>query len=717
MYTNFVPFRPALEGIFLERFTQVANDLFSVFATLPYPEREVKMQTIVRRETQWAVSDFTINPQQRRTYRAVWLLLSDLVKAGWQCRWRTGTLEIASPHVPFSASGDSAIQEVKDQIRQAMRPARLAKISQASTFIERMEQPQPGDEAQVSITALIAEGNKLAKQLEQILKVEKPKRLELLQQVIQPYLQLVESGECCKFTGHRLHDIWRYFRYLWSSPAEPTPGRTMLYLVRDAAQPYHPVIGIASLENAALQSPDRDAFFGWTVDAFQEKVDQVQTMEVQEHFEHLLHYIRQAINEIDYHDLCELQELEQPNADLLYRLRGIAEEAELERQIAVSDWQHEQNGEKSDLGNISQAAENALYLRKRAEALRKLLYAKIKIDELLQNPIFDWQTFLTSIEGQMAVRTALHAEKSRYVGTSILEVNVCGAISPYNHLLGGKLVALLMLSPRVVADYRQRYGGRESDIASRMKGEAVVKPAELVYVGTTSLYRVGSSQYNRLKLPVEITESGQPLAWQYIGETRGHGTLHISRQTLLALEEIIQTDYVNHVFGEGSSPKMRQIRHALNAIMSPGQSFISSVIIQHAMNRPIYGAWLATNGAAYLLGEETQPEYHFDTVRNLEQGTQRVIDYWVNRWLLNRLEYKPALDKVRSTHPTDLLISQELPLQLEAIFEPIPDPDEAKKLIKENDVQADNAQLCRSFYRELWGRSVLHLKTQEEIPR
>ncbi|MBK8933840.1 MAG: hypothetical protein IPM76_16300 [Chloroflexi bacterium] len=165
------------------------------------------------------------------------------------------------PHVPFSASGDSAIQEVKDQIRQAMRPARLAKISQASTFIERMEQPQPGDEAQVSITALIAEGNKLAKQLEQILKVEKPERLELLQQVIQPYLQLVESGECCKFTGHRLHDIWRYFRYLWPSPAEPTPGRTMLYLVRDAAQPYHPVIGIASLENAALQSPDRDAFF------------------------------------------------------------------------------------------------------------------------------------------------------------------------------------------------------------------------------------------------------------------------------------------------------------------------------------------------------------------------------------------------------------------------------------------------------------------------
>jgi hypothetical protein len=717
MYTNFVPFRPALEGIFLERFTQVASDFFSVFTSLPYSEREVKIQTTVRRETQWAVSDFTVNPQQRRIYRAVWLLLNDLVKAGWQCRWRIGTLEIASPHVPPSASGNSAIQEAKDQIRQAMRPARLAKISEAKAFIERMERPQPGDEAQVSITALIAEGKQLAKKLEHIQKSEKPECLEQLQQVIQPYLQLLESGEYCKFTGHRLHDIWRYFRYMWSSPAEPTPGRTMLYLVRDAAQPYHPVMGIASLENAALQSPDRDAFFGWTVNAFQQNVNRAEEVEVQTYFEQLLRYISQAITDIDYRDLCEPQELEQPDADLLYRLREIAEEAELDRQTAVFHWQHDQNGKKSDLGNISQATEDALYLRKRAEALRKLLYARIKINELLQNQPFDWQEFLSSIEGQTAIRTALHAEKNRYIGTSILEVNVCGAIPPYNHLLGGKLVALLMLSPRVVADYRRRYGGRESDIASRMKGEAVVKPAELVYVGTTSLYRVGSSQYNRLKLPAEITESGQPLAWQYIGETRGHGTLHISRQTILALEEIIRTDYVNHVFGEGASPKMRQIRHALNAIMSPGQSFISSVIIQHAMNRPIYGAWLATNGAAYLLGEETQPEYHFDTFKNPEQGTKRVIDYWVNRWLLSRLEYKPALDKVRSTRPTDLLISRELPLQQETIFEPIPYPDEAKKMIKENDVQANDAQLCRSFYNELWGRSVLNLKTQEEIPR
>ena len=40
---------------------------------------------------------------------------------------------------------------------------------------------------------------------------------------------------------------------------------------------------------------------------------------------------------------------------------------------------------------------------------------------------------------------------------------------------------------------------RESDIV-KLKGEKVVL-AELVFIGTTSLYNVGSSQYNRLRLP------------------------------------------------------------------------------------------------------------------------------------------------------------------------------------------------------------------------
>jgi S-DNA-T family DNA segregation ATPase FtsK/SpoIIIE len=38
-------------------------------------------------------------------------------------------------------------------------------------------------------------------------------------------------------------DIWRYFRLTWSTPSESTPGRTIKYLIRDAAHPNHAVMG------------------------------------------------------------------------------------------------------------------------------------------------------------------------------------------------------------------------------------------------------------------------------------------------------------------------------------------------------------------------------------------------------------------------------------------------------------------------------------------
>jgi hypothetical protein len=61
-------------------------------------------------------------------------------------------------------------------------------------------------------------------------------------------------------------------------------------------------------------------------------------------------------------------------------------------------------------------------------------------------------------------------------------------VPPYNELLGGKLVAMLMTSPEVVLEYRRRYGGIPSVIASSMAGRPVVRPADLVFLGTTSLY-------------------------------------------------------------------------------------------------------------------------------------------------------------------------------------------------------------------------------------
>src|SRR5262249_29356446 len=119
---------------------------------------------------------------------------------------------------------------------------------------------------------------------------------------------------------------------------------------------------------------------------------------------------------------------------------------------------------------------------------------------------------------QSAVNSALFANKRVRIGINMLELTTCGAVPPYSYLLSGKLVALLMMSPQVGAEYRARYGDKPSLILSQMRNEKVIRSADLVYLGTTSLYSAGSSQYNRVTLPAGIFHPDQPeLRYRHIG--------------------------------------------------------------------------------------------------------------------------------------------------------------------------------------------------------
>ncbi|MEP7349765.1 MAG: Druantia anti-phage system protein DruA [Sphingorhabdus sp.] len=44
-----------------------------------------------------------------------------------------------------------------------------------------------------------------------------------------------------------------------------------------------------------------------------------------------------------------------------------------------------------------------------------------------------------------------------------MDVSICGAVAPYNELLGGKLVALLLASKEIREYYSERYSGQISD--------------------------------------------------------------------------------------------------------------------------------------------------------------------------------------------------------------------------------------------------------------
>lgn len=671
---HFEPFRPALQGRFLARFHQAAKELVSA--------DQHALERIIKTEVEW--SDQTSgNLRQQDMYKAVWLLLRDLIRVGWIPGWnaKTSTFEVSPPAVISRSYSAEEIHEQKAARRSIMAHERHTKLYEAREFIRRMESPAQG----LPITVLIADGMRIAGQLQKIVGIEdKTTRHNALRAAVRPYLVLVEENVRCQFTGHLLGDIWRYFRLTWSSPAYNTPGRSMFYLVRDAAQPNHPVIGIASLENAPIFIGVRDKYLGWTAEAFVDSllVDNQNdngflspSERVRQAFTRLLDQITVAVSEINPEGLCNVVEIDNPTPELVKRLSYFAAQFAEERRAALRRWashlesgaalEDEEGLERSEFGNISTEAYELLFKKKRAGELARLLGARIEINQLLSRRNFadEWLRWAGTEKGKTAIRNGLLASKNRHVGTSIMELNVCGAIPPYNHLLGGKLTALLMCSPQVVDDYRKRYGNARSEIASQLKGENVVRPAQLVYIGTTSLYTAGASQYNRLKLPAGLLRSDAPIVdFKLLGETLGYGTAHISEATTTALEATSSDDYlqVNHVMGEGVSPKMRIIRSGLDVIFRTGQRSLSDRMAQHSMQRLVYGVWLAENGRAYLRGETNQPRYVWDEALEPQDGTELIADFWRTRWLDSRITFAPALAATSAFQPLSLLVSNAL---------------------------------------------------------
>ncbi len=306
-----VPFRPDLQGIFLERF----HDKISFFSVQNRSFEEI--EAIVNEEFEWATSICKINIRQRRIYRTSWVLLRDLIRSGWKYRLDSGILEMILPSKSIEFSSNEDLIRIKSNLRACMENARRERLGESQEFISRMENPGPLSQ-KLSITSLIADGNALAWDLEKIRQISnEEERLTALRECVKPYLQLVSENSKDNFTGHKLNDVWRYFRLTWSNPSETTPGRTLLYLIRDAARPNHPIMGIASLENCPLQITCRDDYMGWTVKAFREKTEAMTDEAALSAFKDLLIYIDNAILGIKLDELCTAQDCERPTENII----------------------------------------------------------------------------------------------------------------------------------------------------------------------------------------------------------------------------------------------------------------------------------------------------------------------------------------------------------------------------------------------------------------
>jgi hypothetical protein len=300
-------------------------------------------------------------------------------------------------------------------------------------------------------------------------------------------------------------------------------------------------------------------------------------------------------------------------------------------------------------GDWEKQARTNLFRAKRAKTLAQLLQIRTTLHAVgFCDPAVDQlKRVLATMDGRAAVRQLVRMVKSEHVGIDMMDVIVCGAIAPYNALLGGKLVSLLLTTPAVIEAYHRRYSRQASIIASSMKGERVVRSPTLVLLATTSLYGIGSSQYNRIRMPLEgIGEcSGNKIEFVELGASKGYGSYQFSDSTLRYLETMLgragNGRKVNSIFGEGVNPLMRKIRDALDAIRLP-----SDELLRHENARVVYGIPLAKNFREVLMGFETRPEYFFPRNKS-EAATKAVTQFWMRRWLAPRIRQPEIVNRVR----------------------------------------------------------------------
>jgi len=674
------------EGFAAERFRSYAAQLRRLQQQGASSEQ---LDTLCRDEMRWIETAAGLNGC-REKYEACARLITDLAKLRWRIVQNGFGIELAAPNVHKVSSSQiasykkSVRMELESQLRYQFR------LQSVRDFIRRMERPTPSSNKQ-SVLVLIADGRELRSRLLAASEACGESRVALCGEAVRPYLQLVEPGEKDEFTGHNLSDIWRYFRYTWAIPATNVPGRNLFYLIRDASHPSHAVMGITALSNAPLALRDRDRSIGWSSIATQEEAQRLACLSDPESsagLSKLLHDLEAnlqcGLNSISHDQLLEPHEAVNPTEDVIERLKRRASEFATKREevLSATDFPLTLNEleEHSDatpsvseevlsleakfIGNEKMnAARSALIVKKRASELARILQARLVLREhreRLLSPANAPSTYALDTV-VTAVNTAWVSAKNSRAGTSMLEMTVCGAVRPYNHILGGKLTALLMLSPEVAHDYTLRYGGAVSIISSMMRNKPVVKDSKLVFLGTTSLYLHGASQYNRIRLPAGVISSEQTeIRYEAMGETGGFGTVQFSSDTVEAIEKVVNSSkgyrQVNSVFGEGRSPKLRKLRTGFDEL-----GFDAQILLQHHQPRVIYGVKLFSGADEFLrTGSGKMPDFILEP-GGFRDATERIAAFWRERWLARRLDYLPLLEMLADSPAWAL--SQSIPTE------------------------------------------------------
>ena len=579
---------------------------------------------------------------ERQVVDATLRTLADLALQGWSFDLEGGGVALRAP---ADLAEDHAARRAEVRRQEVLKRDEQLSKSSVRRFVQDMERRRLHEGTFVSVFSLFRDGRALAEQLRTAREAPPEERLAMLKEAVDPYLVFFTDQDRCPYTGLRLMDVWRYFRHTWANQYTSVPGRTMPFIVRDRAVETHPVVGIGALSSAAVQIRIRDEWIGWHPEVV---LADLRNDPTPARGRWLREVADRGIEETFKQDLLEEvltpAELSAPTPEAIARLRAHAAERRARHQANPDAAEHKATRPDAAV-DWDEEARGHLFTSKRALQLAGLLEARRVLDEALSAAPTSAEVAALAEDraGARVIQRLAKKAKGDRVGTAVADISVCGAVPPYGPLIGGKLVAMLAASPEVVAAYRRRYEGQVSHIASRMAGRPITRPADLAYLGTTSLYG-RSSQYNRVRVPADRVggPAAEELRFHDLGLSEAIGTSQFSDGTVRAFEGVLdqseEGNRVNYIFGEGVSPKLRMVRAALGYLGFPLE------LLSHRRRRVVYGVPLVANLRDHLLGVEESPRYLFDMEG--PEATAAVAGWWRERWLTRRVEADEVLDAV-----------------------------------------------------------------------
>ena len=192
-----------------------------------------------------------------------------------------------------------------------------------------------------------------------------------------------------------------------------------------------------------------------------------------------------------------------------------------------------------------------------------------------------------------------------------------GALPPYNELLGGKMVALSLVSNEIRKAYEKKYRDKKTLLRNRKI------PNRLLFITTTSAYGK-SSVYERIKYKGEKVSI-------FLGFTSGAGTFHLPQELYEELLLFLKQEGIDTKRGYGTGPS-RKLKLVDLGFKKLGLKNLMGSYVFHNIRRGYY-LFSHIKNLHNVIQKNKRPLWY-------NRPFNELFAFWLERWCIPRSERK-----------------------------------------------------------------------------